>query len=92
MMMYYGGGNAGWAIACMVAVIAIISLVAWAFIVATTRGDTRPGRDGATDATTVLEQRFASGDIDEDEYRVDWRKGKYCTLRSLDRDGASRGA
>lgn len=68
-MMYYGGMNPAWALVCTVAVIAIIALVAWAIIGITRRTDASDRlytpRD---DALTMLQRRFASGEIDEQEY------------------------
>lgn len=68
-MMYYGGVNAAWGIVCLVAVVAIVALIAWAIVASTNRGKARQDRDGSSDAITVLDRRFANGDIDENEYR-----------------------
>lgn len=68
-MMYYGGWGWGWAMVCMVAFIAIVALVAWAIVAASSRRDTPPTRDGSSDAISVLDRRYASGEIDENEYQ-----------------------
>ncbi len=68
-MMYYGGWNPVWAIVCMVAIVAIIALVAWAIVGTTRRTDADKPQDvPRDDALTSLQRRFASGEIDEQEY------------------------
>ncbi len=69
-MMNYGSWGWGWAIVCMVAGIAIIALVAWAIVASTNKRESSGNREvSRPDALTVLERRFANGDIDENEYR-----------------------
>jgi putative membrane protein len=69
-MMYYGGMNTAWAIVCMVAVIAIVALVAWAIVSATNqRGRIAARETPREDAIATLERRYAGGEIDDDEYR-----------------------
>jgi len=71
MMNYYNGGmNAGWIVFCTLFVVAIIALVVWAVMrssgARTLRNDqTAP----ANDALSTLERRFASGEIDDNEYQ-----------------------
>jgi uncharacterized membrane protein len=68
-MMYYGGWNPAWAIVCMVAIVAIIALVAWAIVSMTRRTDAGEKQETPRDdAITTLQHRFASGEIDEQEY------------------------
>jgi putative membrane protein len=69
-MMHYGGWGWGWAMVCMVAFIAFVALVAWAIIASTNRRDTTTKQgDDSSDAMSVLDRRYASGDIDESEYQ-----------------------
>ena len=72
-MMYYGNGMGGWGMALMI----VSSLLFWglviAGIVALVRYTGRGAQPGvpATSGTTpqqTLADRFARGDIDEDEY------------------------
>jgi putative membrane protein len=67
--MYYGGMDAWWGIVCMVAIVAVVALIAWAVVVSTNRREIKPDRGGASDAVSVLDSRFASGEIDESEYQ-----------------------
>lgn len=69
-MMYYGGMGWGWAIVCMVAVAAIIAAVVWAIVYSANQHASRDG--GAAprgDALATLEQRYARGEIDDNEYQ-----------------------
>lgn len=68
-MMHYGGWGWGWAMVCMVAFIAIVALVAWAIVAASNRRDTSNTPDGPSDAISLLDRRYASGEIDENEYQ-----------------------
>jgi putative membrane protein len=68
-MMYYGGWGWGWAMVCMVAFVAIIALVAWAIVSSTTKRSAPDDRTGSPDAISLLERRFAGGEIDENEYK-----------------------
>jgi uncharacterized membrane protein len=53
----------------MVAIVAIIALVAWAIVSMTRRTDAGIRQDTPRDDTlTTLQRRFASGEIDEQEY------------------------
>lgn len=68
-MMYYGGMNTGWFLFCTLAVIAIIALVAWAIVSTTSRRAPRDTSEATRDdALSTLRRRFASGEIDEQEY------------------------
>jgi uncharacterized membrane protein len=54
---------------CMVAFIAIVALVTWAIVAATNRRSAPDDRAGSSDAISMLDRRFASGEIDENEYQ-----------------------
>jgi putative membrane protein len=73
-MMYWGTGDWNWAawLAMTVSMVAFWGLIASA-IISLAR---RPTRHGPT-AEQILDERFASGDIDDDEYRR-----RQSTLRS----------
>ena len=62
------GGGWGWGMAVMglVMMISVIALVVWA-IVSSSRRPVEPGRSGDR-AQALLDQRYAAGDIDRDEY------------------------
>jgi putative membrane protein len=63
-MMWYGGW--AWLWMC-IGMLAFWALVAWV-VVTFVRQSNRGGR-GDSDAEGLLEDRFARGEIDEDEYR-----------------------
>lgn len=62
------GGGWGWGMAVMglVMMISVIALVVWA-IVSSSRRSVEPSRSGDR-AQALLDQRYAAGDIDRDEY------------------------
>jgi putative membrane protein len=69
-MMYWGNGMSGWGYLMM----GVSSLLFWALVVAAIVFAARyVGRTqspiGSTTPEDVLAQRFARGEIDEDEYR-----------------------
>jgi putative membrane protein len=75
MMMWYDGdwGWAGWAL-MTVGMVLFWALVITAVVlvvrhVAGARGSAAPPPPGSTRAEDVLAERFAAGEIDEDEYR-----------------------
>lgn len=65
-MMYWGDNSWNWAawLAMTLSMVVFWGLIAWA-IVALVR---RPTHHGPT-AEQILDERFAQGDIDEDDYR-----------------------
>lgn len=70
MMWGYGTGWGGWVL------MTLVMVVFWALvifgIVALFRGPARPGpcrADAGGDAQRILDERFARGEIDADEYR-----------------------
>ncbi|MDQ2787223.1 MAG: SHOCT domain-containing protein [Chloroflexota bacterium] len=68
-MMNYGGMHTEWIVLCIVAVAAIIALVVWAIMRAGNRSGPREDRVILRgDALETLERRFASGEIDDQEY------------------------
>lgn len=59
----------GWAgLAMMIVMLALWIAVIWA-VLAAVRGDTRRGERPDDDPERLLDRRFATGEIDEDEYR-----------------------
>jgi putative membrane protein len=70
-MMWYGGDGWGWGgwILMTVGMVAFWALVITAIVVGDSRHTTRPPVSGATRAEDLLHERFARGEIDEDEYR-----------------------
>ena len=70
-MMNYGGVNSGWVVLCVVAAAAIIALVVWAIMHASNRSGSRRDVPDAVqdDALTTLQRRYASGEIDDNEYQ-----------------------
>lgn len=67
MMMWGWGAGFGWVWMLLVWA-AVIGGVVWVVTQLSTRNGT-PGRGGASDARRILDERFARGEIDEDEYR-----------------------
>lgn len=71
-MMYYGGGeNWVWMLVSMT--VTLVFLVGLVWIIArlaidSKRRDDRPAALPEPDALTVLQRRFASGELDDDEY------------------------
>jgi putative membrane protein len=72
MMYYYGPGMNGWALTLMIVgnVIfwGLLIIAAIAFIRYTKRGQVDSASHTAPTPQQILAQRFARGDIDEDEY------------------------
>jgi putative membrane protein len=74
-MMWYGGGMGGWGFVLM----AVTTLVFWGLLIAggiavfryLNRRPVNPGSGGETRPTPdqLLAERFARGEIDEEEYR-----------------------
>ena len=75
MMRYgsYGDGGIGWggwfAMAAMM--VAFWGAIAWVIVTQIRHGSSRsaPQRVGGTDALALLDERFARGEIDEDEFQ-----------------------
>lgn len=67
MMMWGWGSGLGWIWMILVWAL-VIGGVVWVVTQLSTRNST-PGRDGADNARRILDERFARGEIDEDEYR-----------------------
>ncbi|HEX2893058.1 MAG TPA: SHOCT domain-containing protein [Marmoricola sp.] len=68
MHWYYGGmGWGGWLVMAL-AMVAFWALVVYA-VVAITRSDRRDGAGQNEEPKRILEQRYARGEIGEDEYR-----------------------
>lgn len=75
MMGWYGDGNWGWAgwLVMTLMMVAFWGLVVWG-LVAIFRGTTgsegdRSTEGGRRDPLKILDERFARGEIDADEYR-----------------------
>jgi putative membrane protein len=77
-MMRYGhaGAGIGWGgWVAMVAMMVVLTVaIAWVVVTLIRQGGPRPASAAPTvrasaDATQILAERFARGDIDEDEYR-----------------------
>jgi len=68
--MWWGSGDWGWGwgIVMMFGMIAFWALVVWA-VVAVVRGLGGPRQASPRDPEATLAERFAAGEIDEDEYR-----------------------
>jgi len=64
MWMWHSGWGWFW---MSITMIVFWALVAWVIVTLVRQGD-RGGR-GTTDGQGLLEERFARGDIDDDEYR-----------------------
>jgi putative membrane protein len=64
-MMWWGSGY-GW-VWMLLSWVVIIGLVVWAVIVFS--GRDAQGRDGPPSARRILDERFARGELDEEEYR-----------------------
>ena len=67
MMMWGWGSGFGW-IWMLIVWAVVIGGVVWAVTQLSARSGT-PGRGGSDDARRILDERFARGEIDEDEYR-----------------------
>jgi len=66
-MMWGWGSGYGW-IWMVVVWAAVIGGVIWVVTQLSVRNGTR-GQGGSRDARSILDERFARGEIDEDEYR-----------------------
>ena len=51
----------------LLVVVGIVALIIWAVLHLTGAG--RPGRPGGPQARQILDQRYARGEIDQDEYQ-----------------------
>lgn len=74
MMGWYGGGAWGWGswVVMTLMMVAFWGLVIWG-LVAIFRGgrdDERTAAGGGRDPLEILDERFARGDIDTEEYRA----------------------
>lgn len=67
MMMWEWCTGFGWIWMLIIWVVIIGGLV-WAVTQFSARNGT-PGRDGSSDASSILDDRFARGKIDDEEYR-----------------------
>lgn len=67
MMMWGWGSGLGWMWMILVWALVIVGVV-WVVTQLSARNRT-PGQDGSGDARRILDERFARGEIDEDEYR-----------------------
>lgn len=69
-MMYWNDGSWGWAGWLMMAVtmVAFWGLVAWVVITVARNANPSP-RSPSVDPRDVLAERYARGEIDDDEYR-----------------------
>ena len=72
--MYYGGGyggNWGWMLASMIVTMVFLAGLIWIIarlIVDGNRHDNRPTTPREPDALTVLQRRYASGELDDAEF------------------------
>jgi putative membrane protein len=66
-MMWWWGSGYGW-IWMLVVWAVVIGGVIWVVTQLSARNGTR-GQGGSSDARSILDERFARGEIDEDEYR-----------------------
>jgi putative membrane protein len=66
-MMWGWGSGYGW-IWMLVVWVVVIGGVIWVVTQLSVRNGTR-GQGGPRDARSILDERFARGEIDEDEYR-----------------------
>jgi putative membrane protein len=67
-MMYYGPGIGAWGYLLMTANMLLFWVLIVAGIVVLVRYFGRPGSTGSS-SETILAERFARGEIDEEEYR-----------------------
>lgn len=63
----WSGGWSGWMLAVMLAWPVLVGLAVWT-VVALTRGRATPSTSYVGTARQVLDQRFAAGQVDADEY------------------------
>jgi putative membrane protein len=73
MMMWFGGGAVAMAVQALIGLVFVGSAVAAVIAVwrLTSRGGSWPGAspDGGSTARRLLDERYARGDLDDDEYR-----------------------
>ncbi|HZJ26262.1 MAG TPA: SHOCT domain-containing protein [Acidimicrobiia bacterium] len=62
-----GGWGWGWMLIGMTMMIGFWAIVAWAIVAVVRRPDV--GRSPSRDAQQILDERFARGELDADEYR-----------------------
>ena len=79
--MMWNWGNSGWGwgwgwgmwLTMMLFMLAFLAVAVWAVVMLTRSGTSRPPNhdhvEHASDPKRILDERFARGDIDEDEYR-----------------------
>ena len=67
-MMWAWGSGYGW-IWMLLIWAAVIGGVIWVVTQLATRNSTRGEHGGAIDARSILDERYARGEINEDEYR-----------------------
>ncbi|MEO8424731.1 MAG: SHOCT domain-containing protein [Actinomycetota bacterium] len=62
----YGGNDASWVwgLVMMVVMVGVVALIVWAIV----RTGDRPGAAHRPDALGILEERFARGEIDQEEF------------------------
>ena len=70
MMAYGWGGEAGWTwmLVGLLVVIGVILLVAWVATRTSRAGETPTQRSSGPTANQILSERFARGEITEDEF------------------------
>jgi len=66
MMGYYGSGWNGWAVVMMLAWPVLLGLAVWAVVVLTR--DRRSERPASSTPREILDARFASGELSEEDY------------------------
>jgi putative membrane protein len=64
-MMWWGSNGWLWMLVSWAVIIGLVVWVVWAF----SGRDTTRGRDRTPSARRILDERFARGEIDEEEYR-----------------------
>lgn len=73
MMPGYGGGMGGWGWMFMSAgsllFLVLIGVVVWLLVRATGTGGARPTETPGTQARAILAERYARGEVDDEEYR-----------------------
>ncbi|MEX1265213.1 MAG: SHOCT domain-containing protein [Actinomycetota bacterium] len=69
-MMQYGWSGGGWGVFWMILSMSVIVALVWLAVRAfVTDGDRRDRGEPAREASDVLAERFAKGELDADEYR-----------------------
>jgi uncharacterized membrane protein len=64
----FGLSGALWMLGCVLLVVGIVALVAWAIARATTHGAGAPAAVQSTEAHDILRARFARGEMSEAEF------------------------